>query len=533
MKYATTAKPSRNRAPAAFSQGAEAGRSQQTRPILSDKLCNAGILVLIVAYVIIGFAVADDYGLTMHGENCMGLGHKNMHYYLTGELDYSNTNSPTVPGIDPHLLYSDEVSTRPESYYPFDALLSTATCWLFYQKLHILDHVTAHAISVTLLTAVLLYFLYRFARHHWSPSVALLAVCILITCPRFFGETMYNFRADVALAILFSMTLISLAEWFTNLRAKHLYVASITFACGVATKPDIIFAPVIVLLWSLPMLLRSAARRQWPSRWTVLHLTLSAGLAFLIILALYPIFHPFQGQQLEYLKKMYTTMRANAFWPTVSWNIYAPEQIFFTTPEIVLLLAGVGAVFALKGLRKDRALSLLLIWTLFPVLRHCLPYVNHYDGIRHFLYFYVPFSVLAALGVTAVADVIVRISKIPRMASVILITICLISQNVYALVAMHPYQTSYFNAMIGGLGGAQSRNFPFACDYLALCHREAGQWLDENAKPNAHYFVGFGQSKFRHHFTRRDVREIWQINKVEDILRFPPFFGQVAKRGFE
>lgn len=482
-----------------------------------DNILHVGVCIIIALYLVIGFIAASDYGMTMHGEDCMGLGHKYMHYYFSGELDFSNIDSPCIPGIDPHLLYAGEVNKHPEYFYPFDAFLSTITCWIFYQKIHILDHVTAHAISITFLTAFFLYFLYRFVARHWTTSIGLLSVVILISCPRFFGETMYNFRADVALLILFSFTVMSLSEWLHTAKAKYIYFTAIAFACGAGTKPDIIFAFPIVMIWFLPSFFRAVKKRIWMSRTTLLHLCLAGLLALLILIALYPIFHPFQGHQLDYLMKMYHTMRAGAFHPMVTWNLYAPIHILYTTPEIVLFFFGCGVAFAFAQRHTYRFNSLLFIWVLFPILRHCLPHMNHYDGLRHFLFFYVPFGILAAIGVHATAHVVGNMVKIPSRRIMTGLATIILVYNGYALVTTHPYQTTYFNALIGGLKGAQSQNFPFACDYMAVCHREVGKWLNVNAKPNAHFFTGFGQSKFRHHISRPDLHEIPTISRIEDI----------------
>ena len=47
-----------------------------------------------------------------------------------------------------------------------------------------------------------------------------------------------------------------------------------------------------------------------------------------------------------------------------------------------------------------------------------------------------------------------------------------------SLIRLHPYQSSYFNALVGGLGGAAGR---YETDYWISSYREAMLWINDRA----------------------------------------------------
>ena len=50
----------------------------------------------------------------------------------------------------------------------------------------------------------------------------------------------------------------------------------------------------------------------------------------------------------------------------------------------------------------------------------------------------------------------------------------LISENLYSMISMHPYQYSYFNPLFGGIKKAYGN---FETDYWMLSVKEASNWL--------------------------------------------------------
>jgi hypothetical protein len=58
--------------------------------------------------------------------------------------------------------------------------------------------------------------------------------------------------------------------------------------------------------------------------------------------------------------------------------------------------------------------------------------------------------------------------------------------GVVGSIRLHPYEYIYYNAFIGGEAGAFRR---FELDYWGISYREAADWLNENAPPDADVWV--------------------------------------------
>jgi hypothetical protein len=57
------------------------------------------------------------------------------------------------------------------------------------------------------------------------------------------------------------------------------------------------------------------------------------------------------------------------------------------------------------------------------------------------------------------------------------------------LFAVHPFEIAYWNALAGGLGGAQARQRGGAGDYWAVSYRLGLEWLNEHAPPRSRLVV--------------------------------------------
>lgn len=487
---------------------------QATRPQPSTLV----VLGILLVYWITSFLTADHYGMTTHGENCIGLGHKYLHYYTSGKLDFEDILHPAIPGVDARLFYDTAIRKDAQDYYPFDAILSAISCKIFYEKLRLLDHLSAHAMFLPFVTSLALWILFRFLSRHADRVTAAIAVAILLTIPRFYGQTVFNIRAEVTMAAMFILTMVWLAEWLMSQTTRHLYLGMTALACGVATKPDAILAPFLVGLWFLPSLVRAGIKDARPSWRTVFHVITAGLLCIAVYVALYPPLHPWRTGQLEFLTKMVTVMKANASWPTVTWNLYAPLQLLYTLPVLVLAAAIVGLTFAMMSRHRDPVTQLFALWAILPVARHCLPHVNHYDADRHFYYAYPAIAALATFGLVGLAGWLGRMWCMSQTRIATVFCACTVALNVWGLAEMHPYEYAFNNVLIGGLHGAQASNLPYAGDYMATCMRGAGRWLDANASPGAHYFATHCESAFQYHVTRSDLRTITSVNTEADIL---------------
>jgi len=473
-------------------------------------------LIPMLLYLISSFFIVKDYGIMIDDPEQFGVGHKNLHYYLTGHLNYQNE----IPKIKNHPnFYNYIVKTRPHHVWPFTPVLSAITCSIFFQKLKILSTVPAHHIAIPILAVLFFLLFFLFLKRHWSSFIAFAAMLILMTYPRFFGHSLSNIK-DLPEVLFFSLTIMYFADWFLSQKIKYLYLSFIFWGIALATKADAIFIIPILGLWLLPSLCTSLMKDSSIKLRTLMHFAIGFFITFLIIFINYPSLQPwYYKNKYEFLinapKFIYNLARYMMGIGSdidSTWNLYAPNQIFYTTPTLMLLFFILGFLYTL--LKRNQLHTLLLIWLLLPVARHCLPKVNHYDGLRHFMVFIVPFVIIISIGIDKFAKFLTQ-KIIPVICSylypkqdleirehmnmdaghskstlnnnsiAIIILLFVLIPNIYSLIALHPYQTTFYNKITGGLKGAQKKDIPFSSDYWLNSNLKIGRWLNKNAHQNA------------------------------------------------
>jgi hypothetical protein len=140
--------------------------------------------------------------------------------------------------------------------------------------------------------------------------------------------------------------------------------------------------------------------------------------------------------------------------------------ITLTLPAIILFLMGLlGAL--LKIIRRQidwRSLVVVVLLFIFFITYVILLSPPVYDGYRHFLFILPPVFVLTGIGIQLLLEHINQ--SWMRGAFLILIS----AAGIYGLISNHPYQYTYYNALVGGTSGASRR---FETDYWLTCYKEA------------------------------------------------------------
>jgi len=440
--------------------------------------------ILTGLFLAAAFLTVRDYGMTLDEPLNFGVGHKYLHFYRTGHLDIRDD----LPAVPEHpFMYTGWMKNNPHHVYPLPVLVSALACKGFYEKTGWLDPVSAHHTGIILTAAFFLPFFFGFVRRHWGAGTGFWAVLILYTQPRFWGHIFNNIR-DVPELIFYSLALIYSAEWILGRKARDLYFAAICFAAAVTSKMNAVFIPITLLLWLF--LVRPVRTENRFISKNMFHLGPALLLAAGIILFLYPPLWTGSGEsRLQFFKGMFGFIFKTGTNPDVSWSLYPLWYILIVTPLGVLYAFLFGAGHAVLNLRKNPLFGFLLVWLMVPVLRTSVPMMARHDGIRHFMEYMVPFSILAALGVRTAAGFMHRFIKLPKKTALGMIALFILLENMIALMSTHPFQTTYFNPLIGGLKAAQARRIPYACDYWYNSYRKAGEWLNEHADPDANVMV--------------------------------------------
>ncbi|MFH1083888.1 MAG: hypothetical protein V1751_10910, partial [Pseudomonadota bacterium] len=232
-----------------------------------------------------------------------------------------------------------------------------------------------------------------------------------------------------------------------------------------------------------------------PRRIMILHASVGVLISVAIVLTFYaPAFWGVEDKW-SFLTFWHDRIKEITWGRNNPWRIYPFVQVFYRTPLMVLAFAGTGVFWAVRDYRKSPFYSLLLIWFLIPLIIPCFPHtVVYHNGLRHFIVFLVPSSILSAVGLVKGVGFLAGKLKVDAKTLIVGIATLTIGLNLLGIVATHPYQTTFFNALAGGLKGAQEKNLPDAGDYWMNSYKEAGRWISRygaaNAKVLAVYYSG-------------------------------------------
>lgn len=152
--------------------------------------------------------------------------------------------------------------------------------------------------------------------------------------------------------------------------------------------------------------------------------------------------------------------------------------IQLTEPVWVLFLAGLTA--AIVGFVRKREyvelLALTLVGFILPLAGFIVLRTPLYDNFRQIFFILPPAFLMAGVFFDKIRQ--------PALKWVLIVLVTL--PGVTGILRLHPYEYIYYNAFIGGEEGAFRR---FETDYWGTSFREAADWLNESAPPDANVWV--------------------------------------------
>jgi hypothetical protein len=214
---------------------------------------------------------------------------------------------------------------------------------------------------------------------------------------------------------------------------------------------------------------------------------------------------------------------------------YVPTLFFFKMPEVFFVLGVAGALGALAAtanpavpVGRRAALLFLAVSALFPIAYVVLTRPAGYNGIRHFVFVLAPFAVLGGLAGVWLITRAMRVSQIAAAIVAALIVAGLVEPTV-AIARLHPYEYTYFNALAGGVKGADGR---YMLDYWGAATKEAAQGLraslaaaGERPKPDQRWRVAVcGPQRLARVGLGRGFVTQWQPQDADFALSLGAFY---------
>lgn len=182
---------------------------------------------------------------------------------------------------------------------------------------------------------------------------------------------------------------------------------------------------------------------------------------------------------------------------------YLPVLLAIQLTEPVWALSLIGwlvSVFG-AGLRQKRGvIELSVLWFILPLTAFIVTQTALYDNFRQILFLLPPIFLMAGVAFEAVKQV---------KWQAVLVGLCLIP-NLIGIVSLHPYEYIYYNRFIGGVDGAADR---FELDYWGISYREAAEYVNQVAPPNATVWLE-GPAALFQLYAREDLKT-YSTNEVE------------------
>jgi hypothetical protein len=418
--------------------------------------------------VVLAAATFLDYGLTWDEQNLVTYGQKLVRWYATLGGDVGAT------GWGDHHYYGGLFELVAHGAGRLSPLG-------LYETRHLLN---------TAFGALALAAAFGMGRALAGPLGGFLASLFLLIHPVFYGHSFNNpkdipFAALYPVALLLAVKAVLQPRW-SRIAGAAAVGAAIGLALGVRVG-GLILIPCVAALWIVTAIARRRALAA-----VALRIGVVVIVAWTVMVALWPYAqldpwrHPFtalrtfQGFHADY-RSLFEgqLLRADELprhylpkWLAITW----PDAYFVALPLGLILPS---AVLLRRGApRRRRERALVAVWlgaaTALPVLWVVLARPPLYDGMRHFLFVLPGLAALAGVG-TALGFRELRRAWARGIAGGVLLL--LLAGTVRDMIELHPYQSVYFNRLIGGLRGADGR---YETDYWGNSYKEAVEWVVEH-----------------------------------------------------
>ncbi len=477
--------------------------SVNDRSEIKDFLSRYGFFIISLGYLLIAFALLPDYGLGFDSPKNFREGWINLNYLLTGRA-----------------ALNDQLSLAFQIHGAFFFMIADIFKRILSDGLGWLDPISAQHAFLPVLVFFFINLYYAFLQKKTEPQVAFLTCALLLTIPSFFGHTFNNIK-DIPLLVFFSLSILCFYEWHNSgfQRSRYLYGAFFGLGLTLLSKLYAILIPVIWVLWLTVLKLRSYHKKDMteaellPSKRLLRRENILRGLiGFALVLALaalffMPAFYSIE-EKMIFLKIKSRVAKKLMTHGNQGWSFYPWIQVFYIMPILTLATAVLGVIKTLLQKSLNTLSALMLTWFFTVMFAACTPFFPVYHGIRLFMVFLVPFSFFSATGVTFTVEFLGKTSPIKKTWGTWLLGILLVAFQIAGITQTHPYETTFFNCLAGGLKGAQEKNVPDAADYWLISYREAVRWINEKAPQNANLLVP-GSDSFlllEYYPLRKDVR---------------------------
>ena len=362
---------------------------------------------------------------------------------------------------------------------PFRKLIGGLTHEILVNQLHVLDNTRGYRISAPLFVFPFILLFTYIAIGQFGYFIGTLIPFIFSCIPHVLFLTPLM-TTDYALAVIWFMAIVLVVKGMKNVLWLSVTTVLVGFTALTKLYGFLILIPITgYWVWNQKDILFRKNNVQGKLISIVKILSILIG-SFVTYVILWPWLwkSPFT-KFIEYLSihSSHTGVPVAIFGQTYThapwW--YTPIMLFSTTPIFILIFFIIGIIYIVKkGKERD---WIFLINALFPLVFFSLPGVYRYDGVRLFLVSFPFMCLVAARGMQIVIRVFSK--KLQPLACGI-IFFCWLGTVYTSVINIHPWESSYYNELVGGVRGAS--RLGFESEYWGNAYLGVLPWMNAHKK---------------------------------------------------
>jgi len=305
-----------------------------------------------------------------------------------------------------------------------------------------------------------------------GPRAGLLAAAAIAVCGPWFGS-MFNHTKDIPFAAAMMGAVYFLLRTTRDLprpRLLHLLLFGMLLGAALGLRA---LALLVVFYVPIAIALHLPRSETWSEAARLMLRSLllyvpALALAYLIMIAAWPwaaleLFNPIRGlfafAHFHYPIK--TLLGGETYMMAEVPRWYIPAYLAIKLPLVVLLGAGFALAAAAAKVRArtellTRDVLFIAFTALFPVACQVISHGPAFSGMRHFLFVLPPIAALAGIGFDSLLGWLEARHRLAGIAAGAALGVAL-AWPASILVRLHPYESLFFNPLVGGLPGASQR----------------------------------------------------------------------------
>lgn len=424
-------------------------------------------LFLLVAMPLLSF----DYGISGDEEVQKIYGEKLLSYYETDGEENSA------------LSY--------KNLYYYGGLFDYTAAWL-NKNIGGLDEYEMRHILNALVGFILMLFTGLLAKEmSGSWRVGFWALLFMAISPRIFGHSMNNPK-DIPFAATYVFSLLYLIRFVKELPRPGARTV-LMLMVGIAASINIRVGGILLIAYfgffvGLRFLLKADLREQLTKPRVIMKML---GLGTLVVVGSYfggllywpygwqaPFTNPLKalGEMSNFSTSIRMLFEGKHLWSDELPWYYIPKWISIASPMFVLGGALAFPFLLVKNYKKeDIWLWLFLLYTMiFPVAYAIIKQSSLYDGMRHFLFIYPMLVVISAKGWSMLTQLLPQKSYRLGIQAVLGLLVII---PLFWMLRNHPYQSTYFNPISGGIQNAYAK---YETDYWMNSMKGLSEWFVAN-----------------------------------------------------